>query len=82
MSFLWNLLDKGYSMPSNQTLGQRIALWFGRRMATRHKNVHITPTTQISPRAMIHPRKDHVHIGNDSTIAKSPSATTSASPHR
>ena len=68
MSFLWNMLDKGYSMPSNQTLGQRIALWLGRRMALRNKNVHLASTTKVSPRAMIHPRKDHLTIGEDSTI--------------
>jgi acetyltransferase-like isoleucine patch superfamily enzyme len=68
MSFLWNLLDKGYSMPSNQTLGQRIALWLGRRMALRHRNVHLAATAKVSPRAMVHPRKDHLTIGDDSTI--------------
>lgn len=66
---LWTLFDKGYSMPGKATLGQRIALWFGRRMALRHKNVHITPTTRISPRAMIHPRNDHLTLGNDTTVA-------------
>ena len=37
-------------------------------MAMRHRHVHITPTTRISPRAMLHPRKDHLRIGSDSTI--------------
>jgi acetyltransferase-like isoleucine patch superfamily enzyme len=66
---LWALLDGGVSMPARKTLGQRICLWFGRRLATRHANAHIHPTCMISPEARVHPRQGRIELGSDCTIA-------------
>jgi acetyltransferase-like isoleucine patch superfamily enzyme len=67
MSWIW--IDGGHSLPQSGTWGQKFALWFGRRMALRHKNVEIDPTARISPEARIHPRKGKIRIGPRCSIA-------------
>lgn len=62
MSF-WIWIAGGNSMPQNDTLGQKFALWCGRRLALRHPNVEIDPTSRISPEARIHPRNGRIKIG-------------------
>jgi acetyltransferase-like isoleucine patch superfamily enzyme len=66
---LWSLLDGGSTLLQNQTLGQRICLWFGYRLATRHRNVQVHPTCKISPEARICPRQGKITIGADTQIA-------------
>lgn len=68
MSF-WTWIDGGESMPRARTWRQRLALRFGRHLATRHGHVFIDPTACISPDARIHPRGGSIRIGARSTIA-------------
>lgn len=68
MSF-WTWIDGGESMPQNRTWRQRLALRFGRHLATRHGNVVIDPTARVSPDARIHPRGGSIRIGARSTVA-------------
>lgn len=68
MSF-WTWIDGGESMPHGRTWRQRLALRFGRHLATRHAHVFIDPTARISPDARIHPRNGSIRIGARSTIA-------------
>jgi Acetyltransferase (isoleucine patch superfamily) len=67
MSWIW--IDGGNSLPQDRTWGQRFALWFGRRLATRHAHVEVHPTAKISPEARIHPREGKIRIGPRCTIA-------------
>ncbi len=66
---IWSLLDGGFSMPARNTWGQRFALWFGRRLATRHANAAIALTCMISPEARVHPRQGRIEMGAHCTIA-------------
>jgi acetyltransferase-like isoleucine patch superfamily enzyme len=66
---LWSLLDGGSTLLQNRTLGQRISLWFGYRLATRHPNAHIHPSCRISPEARICPRDGRIEIGADTQVA-------------
>lgn len=68
MSF-WSFLEKGHSIPGNDTFGRRISSFFGRRIACRHKNVHIAKTALVSPDARIHPRTGQITIGEFCSIA-------------
>ncbi|MFA6962713.1 MAG: acyltransferase [Opitutaceae bacterium] len=68
MSF-WTWFDGGESMPQARTWRQRLALRFGRHLATRHGNVVIDPTARVSPDARIHPRNGSILIGARCTIA-------------
>lgn len=68
MSF-WTWFDGGESMPPARTWRQRLALRFGRHLATRHGHVIIDPTARVSPDARIHPRGGSIRIGARSTIA-------------
>jgi acetyltransferase-like isoleucine patch superfamily enzyme len=68
MSF-WIWLDGGNSMPEAKTWRQRLALWCGRRLATRHPRVTIDPTALISPDARINPRSGRIRIGPGCTVA-------------
>lgn len=68
MSF-WTWIDGGDSMPKATSWRQRLALRFGRYLATRHGHVIIDPTALISPDARIHPRNGSIRIGAHSTIA-------------
>ncbi len=66
---LWSLLDGGYSMPARKTLGQRLCLWVGRLLATRHRNVSADRTSLISPEARVCPRQGRIEIGAETVIA-------------
>lgn len=66
---LWTWLNGGYSMPGNATLGQRLSLWWGRRVAIRHREVTADPTARLSPQAHISPRHGAISIGARSTVA-------------
>jgi acetyltransferase-like isoleucine patch superfamily enzyme len=66
---IWTWLDGGMSMPEKRTWGQRLALWFGRRLATRHRHVRAHPTCRLSPQAHIHPRRGAISLGSHTTVA-------------
>lgn len=66
---LWTWIDGGESMPQARTWRQRLALRFGRHLATRHGHVSIDPAARVSPDARIHPRGGSIRIGAHSTIA-------------
>lgn len=66
---LWTFMDGGISTPQRQTFGQKIALWWGYRMAIRHKHVSIPPSCAIHPDSRIHPRKDSITLGANCTVA-------------
>jgi len=66
---LWTILDGGTTLLQRKTLGQRIGLWFGYWLATRHRNVTIGPNCLISPEARICPRQGRITIGADTQIA-------------
>ncbi len=66
---LWTLLDGGYSMPGRGTAGQRLSLWFGRLLATRHRQASIHPRAMLSPEARICPRQGRIEIGAETQIA-------------
>lgn len=68
MSF-WNFIDGGQNMPQNQTPGQKMAIWFGRYLATRHGHVTLAPDTLVHPEARVHPRNGSIAIGAHCTIA-------------
>ena len=68
MSF-WSWLDGGISTPQAVTWRQRLALWFGRRLAVRHRHVQADRTCRISPEARICPRKGRIDIGAQTAIA-------------
>lgn len=68
MSF-WTWFDGGESMPKAHTWRQRLALRFGRHLATRHGHVVIDPTACVHPDARIHPRGGSIRIGANSTVA-------------
>ena len=56
-------------MPKNDTLGQKFAMWVGRKLALRHPNVEVDASAKISPEARINPRKGRIRIGPSCTIA-------------
>jgi acetyltransferase-like isoleucine patch superfamily enzyme len=66
---LWSLLDGGSTLLDDKTLGQRICLWVGYRLAARHRNASIHPTCRISPEARICPRQGRIAIGAHSQVA-------------
>jgi acetyltransferase-like isoleucine patch superfamily enzyme len=66
---VWTLLDGGFSMPARKTPGQRVCLWVGYRLATRHRNVVADRTCLISPEARICPRQGRIEIGAETQIA-------------
>jgi Acetyltransferase (isoleucine patch superfamily) len=68
MSF-WIWFDGGESMPVARTWRQRLALRFGRYLATRHAHVLVDPTARLSPSARIHPRHGSLRIGANSSVA-------------
>lgn len=67
MSWIW--MEGGVSMPSKKTFRQRIALWFGYRLAVRHKKVKIAKSCLISPESRINPRNGSINIGERCSIA-------------
>ena len=68
MSF-WSYIEKGNSIPHKKTAGGRFSCWVGRRIACRHKRVHIDKSAKISPDCRIHPRKGEIFIGKDCSVA-------------
>lgn len=66
---LWTWLNGGFSMPVGRTWGQRLSLWVGRVLATRHRYVSVHPTARLSPQAYIHPRSGAIAIGSRTTVA-------------
>lgn len=68
MSF-WSYIEKGHSIPGNDTKGKKFSSWVGRKIACRHKNVHIDKSAKISPDCRIHPRDGEIVIGKDCSVA-------------
>lgn len=68
MSF-WSYIEKGNSIPNKKTAGGRFSCWVGRKIACRHKRVHIDKSAKISPDCRIHPRKGEIFIGKDCSVA-------------
>lgn len=68
MSF-WSYLEKGHSIPGNDTLGKKFSIWVGRKIACRHKNVHIDKSAKISPDCRINPRNGEIIIGRNCSVA-------------
>ncbi len=66
---MWIWLERGHSMPQRSTWRQRLALWCGRRLATRHAHVVIDPTAMVSPECRLHPRDGAIRIGPRCTLA-------------
>ena len=69
MSMFLNFMRKGYSVVRTATLGEKIAVWIGRRLALRHKNVTLADGVMISPDAMVHPRTGKIEIGENSVVS-------------
>lgn len=69
MSLIWNWLDEGMSMPDRRTAGQKLGLWWGRRLALRHAHVTIPASCRIHPEAKLHPRKGAIRFGENCTVA-------------
>ena len=68
MSF-WAYIERGESIPRDDTFGKRFSSWFGRKAACRHKRVHIDKSAKISPDCRINPRVGEIFIGKDSSVA-------------
>ncbi len=66
---LWTWLNGGFSMPGDRTWGQRLSLWFGRLLVTRHRYVTVHTTARLSPQANINPRSGAISIGERTTVA-------------
>lgn len=67
---LWAWLDGGMSMaPKGERWGERLALWWGRHLAVRHRHVRIARSTRISPQSRINPRQGQIVMGEDCAIA-------------
>ncbi len=69
MSFLWSLLDGGISMARADTIGRKIAMWVGRRLALRHRFVTIPRSCRVHPEARIHPRNGSIVFGENCEVA-------------
>ncbi len=69
MSF-WNWVTRGNSTPEGKTRGERLALWWGKKQALRHRPfVSLGEGVQISPEARIHPRQGQISMGDACSIA-------------
>jgi len=68
MSFR-SYIETGNSIPNKKTAGGRFSCWVGRKIACRHKRVHIDKSAKISPDCRIHPRKGEIFIGKDCSVA-------------
>jgi len=67
---IWNLFDGGLSIPSApQKLRERFLYWCGRRLALRHKNVHLPKSCLIHPGAKINPRGGEIRFGENCKVA-------------
>lgn len=70
MSSLWTLLDGGMSYPvAPKKYWERFIYWCGRRLALRHKHVHLPKSCLIHPGAKIHPRNGAIHFGENCMVA-------------
>ena len=68
-SSLWIWLDGGLTLCSGATFGQKLALWWGYRLAVRHRKVDIHPSCKISPESRIHPRSGAIVIGRNCSVS-------------
>ena len=68
MSF-WSYIEKGNSRPDTETTVGRFSCWVGRKIACRHKRVHIDKSAKISPDCRIHPRDGEIYIGKNCSVA-------------
>ena len=68
MSF-WSYIEKGNSRPDTETTVGRFSCWVGRKIACRHKRVHIDKSAEISPDCRIHPRDGEIYIGKNCSVA-------------
>ncbi len=48
---------------------ERLLYWCGRRLALRHKNVHLPKSCRIHPGAKINPRDGAIHFGENCIVA-------------
>ena len=69
MSIFLNFLRRGNNIAMRRTLGEKIAIWLGRKLALRHKNVELADTALISPDAMVNPRSGKISIGAKSVVS-------------
>lgn len=70
MSSLWTLLDGGMSHPAAaRNWRERLLYWCGRKLALRHKNVHLPKSCRIHPGAKINPRNGAIRFGENCIVA-------------
>ncbi|MBR7118883.1 MAG: acetyltransferase [Lentisphaeria bacterium] len=69
MSIFLNFLRKGYNITRAATFGEKIAVWLGRRLALRHKNVELAKDALVAPDAMVHPRSGKISIGSRTIVS-------------
>ncbi len=69
MSVLINWLERSLSTTKADTLGRRLSLWLGYKLATRHPNATIARSCQIHPEARVYPRSGRIIIGEQCSIA-------------
>lgn len=69
MSIFLNFIRKGNSVVRTATFGERLAVWIGKRLALRHKNVSLGKGVMISPDAMVNPRCGKIEIGENSIVS-------------
>jgi len=65
----WSYIERGHSIPGNDTPGRKFSSWVGRKIACRHKMVTIDKTSKISPESRINPRKGEIIIGKNCSVA-------------
>jgi acetyltransferase-like isoleucine patch superfamily enzyme len=69
MSILGNWLDDGWNQPVAKSWRGRFSNWLGRRLALRHSQVSIDPTSRISSDARINPRGAAIRIGRNCLVS-------------
>lgn len=69
MSILGNWLDDGWNQPLAKSWRGRLSNWLGRRLALRHSNVQLDPTSRVSSDARINPRGASIRIGRNCIVA-------------
>jgi acetyltransferase-like isoleucine patch superfamily enzyme len=63
-------LDRGLSTPCEAAgWRNRLVLWWGRRLAVRHKRVHVPRSCRLSPCASINPRQGAITFGQRCIVA-------------
>lgn len=68
MSF-WIFLEKGSTELNRETRGKKLALYIGRKLALRDKNVTIDETCMISPQSRINARGGKIVLGAETLVA-------------